>query len=121
MLKELPFKASDGRLRLPAGTVHAMIDRVWLSAASTTTDAPAGPLRVRLTKDGDAAPLAELDLKTGEPPRMILLAKPVRSDRLHATVDGPASAAVMLRLDRANGVLREEVPVVDGYHPFLEL
>lgn len=121
VLKELPFEPSDGRLRLPGGTVHAMIDRVWLSAASTATDSPTGPLRVRLTKDADSGRLAELELMPGEAPRMVLLSKPVRSDRLQATIEGAAPSPVKLRLDRASGVLREEVPVVDGYHPFLEL
>ena len=108
----------DDRARLPGTSEPVMIDRLWIRAAG----GPAGSgLPMTFAKLGGGKALAEATIVPEAAATLVLLAEPVRSDRLEIHVKPPAAHGVSIHVDRAMGVLVKEVPVMDNFHPYLDL
>ncbi|MFM7180327.1 MAG: hypothetical protein ACKO2G_02510 [Verrucomicrobiales bacterium] len=109
---------SDGKIS-PASTGGVkMIDRLILAVGQSGSKKP---LAVRVRHGRTDEVLGRTRIVPGENSPMLLLAKPVRSDSILIKAEKPGSAALGLRVVAAHGVAVEEVPVIDGFHPFLEL
>jgi hypothetical protein len=91
-----------------------IIDRLWLHARSATTN---DPIHLEIHDEKDKRVLASAKVSPGPPGTFILLSEPLRSDRLVITT---RTTDASVTLQRAFGVRVDEVPVVDGFHPFLE-
>ena len=59
-------------------------------------------------------------LPAGGPAQALVLSEPVRSDLLRIEADGAGAWSDQLVIERALGVAVAEVPVVEGFHPFLD-
>lgn len=109
------LQGADGALRAPALAEPVLVDRLSLAAhAEGERDA----MRVRLLHAVDGRELASVDLPPDGAARLVLLPRPVRADELVARLpDGIVGATV--RIECAWGVRADELPAIEGWHPFL--
>lgn len=111
-----PLQADGARrARLGAGE-PAMVDRLWLRAGGEA--AADLPILVKNSRSGRK--LAGARLPAGGPAQALVLSEPVRSDLLRIEADGAGAWSDHLVIERALGVAVAEVPVVDGFHPYLD-
>ena len=104
----------DRRARVGAGE-PLMVDRLWLRAEGGPAE------QAVLVKNGRSGrKLAGARLTAGGPAQAVVLAEPVRSDLLRVEADGAGAWSDQLVSERALGVAVAEVPVVDGFHPYLD-
>lgn len=110
VLEDLPLaRREDGALTLPEHE-PALIDRIAF-------ETPGATVRVELRDLRDQRVIAGFEVSGSSSAAPILLAGPLRTDRILVTTPGSSTP---VRLTRAWGVAVDEVPVVAGFHPFLE-
>ncbi len=113
VLRDVGTAPADGRLVPKEHSGTFMIDRLHLA-----TEPPAG-VTVRVLNGRTRETLATVKLSaTAATP--VFLTKPVRSDVIGFLVEGGDPAASVSILS-AHGVEIGEVPVIGGFHPFLDL
>jgi hypothetical protein len=106
---------SDGKISpAPADGVF-VIDRLVLAASAND------PLAVTVRDARTNEVLARTTIPSGGSSPLLVLSKPVRSDSVRIGLEKSAPDAPGLRVVSAHGVALEEVPVIDGFHPFLDL
>jgi hypothetical protein len=108
----------DGKISAETKGGVKMIDRLVLASGATGSNKP---LAVRLRHARTNEVLGRTTIPPGESSTLLLLAKPVRSDSVRIELEKPEPETVGLRVVSAHGVALEEVPVIDGFHPFLDL
>lgn len=114
VVSQHPLTASDGRHLPTALASPVMTDRLQLSARAVDGT---GGTRVRVLHRNGGRELGSAHLPLNGSPAWISLNPPVRLDQLEFAADREAQ----LTLDQALGVEVREVPVIDGYHPFLDI
>ncbi len=80
-------------------------------------ESPEGPVLLEIRDLRDRRLIAEIRTSGTSTASVYHFAEPMRSDRIAITTPG---TNVPVRLARAQGVSVSEVPVVGGFHPFLE-
>lgn len=110
--------AADGKLAPEETGGVMMVDRMVLANAESPVK---GPLAVRVRHARTNEVLGRINLPPDGPAPVLLLGKPVRSDSLRVEPETADTPAPRLRVVSAHGVALEEVPVIDGFHPFLDL
>jgi hypothetical protein len=106
---------SDGKIsHAPADGVY-MIDRLVLAASAND------PLAVKVRHARTNEVLGKTTIPSGGSSPLLVLSKPVRSDSVRIGLEKSAPDAPGLRVVSAHGVALEEVPVIHGFHPFLDL
>ena len=110
----------DGLLRVPELAAPGLVDRVRLVVHGVQGRA-GGEVRVRLLHAEDRRELAAAQLPLDGTPRELHLSTPVRTDLLAAVLEGDAGEGAVVRIAGAWGVLVDEVPALDGWHPVLDI
>lgn len=107
LLKDVPLESREGRWFLTSGAEPVVIDRLKLRAEKDME------VSIRNGRTGEL--LGSARVRSGVESPRICLKRPVRADVVVFEAQGP------LTVTGADGVSLGEVPVIDGYHPFLDL
>lgn len=107
VLHDAAVESKEGRWSLTNQALPVMIDRLRLRADKD--------MRVSIRNGRTGEMLGAAHVRPGEETPRILLKRPVRSDVVVFEADAP------LMVTCADGVRISEVPVIDGYHPYLDL
>lgn len=119
--REVPIAGpitADGKLAPAAGGAVHMIDQIVLGVESS---AGAEPVVVHLRHARTNEVLGRTVIPPGGNSPVLVLAKPVRSDSLRIEAEKSDDVAPFLRVVSAQGLGLEEIPIIDGFHPFLDL
>lgn len=107
VLRDVPLENREGRWFLTNQAEPAMIDRMKFRAEKEA--------RVSIKNGRSGELLGSVHVRPGVETPPVLLKRPVRSDVVVFEAETPVT------LTSAEGVSVSEVPVIDGYHPFLDL